>query len=57
MPVDPSVRSAEINSQLAELRRQMKRRIEQLEHEQVVKLLATFQEFHARAAAIRRGHA
>jgi hypothetical protein len=45
--------SSELNTRMAELNRQFKRRIEQIEHEHVMRLMATFQEFKARTFAIK----
>lgn len=45
----------ERNRAHADLAREFKRRIEQLEHEHVMRLLATFQEFKARGFAIKEG--
>ena len=47
--------TAERNITYAALQRDFKRRLEQLEHEHVMRLMATFQEFKARAFAIKNG--
>jgi len=47
--------SNEVNKRMAELNRQFKRRLAQIEHEHVMRLMATFQEFKARSFAIRNG--
>ena len=48
-------RAAAANSAMAGLQREFKKRLEQLEHEHVMRLMATFQEFKARAFAIKNG--
>ena len=47
--------TAERNVNYATLQREFKRRLEQLEHEHAMRLMATFQEFKARAFAIKNG--
>jgi hypothetical protein len=37
------------------LRREMKRRVEQLEHDHTIRLMALFNEYHVRRSAIIRG--
>jgi hypothetical protein len=48
-------RSARINRDGAALRREFRRRLEILEKEHVMRLIALFQEFNGRADAIRKG--
>jgi len=45
--------SNEVNKRMAELNRQFKRRLAQIEHEHVMRLMAIFQEFKARSFAVR----
>lgn len=47
--------TAEVNSRLAELKCEFERRLKQIEHEHVMRLMATFQEFKARMFAVQNG--
>ena len=47
--------TALLNSRMAVLRREFKRRLEGLEHEHVMRLMALFQQFKLAAFAIRNG--
>jgi hypothetical protein len=51
----PQERTARINRSVAELKREFKKRMQQLEHEHVLRLLALFDEFKCRSQAIA-GH-
>jgi hypothetical protein len=48
-------RAARINRDGAKLKEEFQKRLQQLEHEHVIRLLALFQEFKARSSAIA-GH-
>ena len=53
--LSPRERASETVVALAKLREDFKRRVEMLEREHVRRLLATFQEFQARAFAVKNG--
>ncbi len=55
-PVALKQRGALSSTDRAQLAREFNRRLSALEHEHVMRLMALFQEFKARAQAIRKSH-